>query len=91
MFALLAALALQATSPPMTHHVVLHVGGHTTLTVHHAHLRRWSVANAGVVSLSDIRSMKTDTTVRLTATSPGSTSILVGCDHGEEVWLVDVT
>ena len=93
MFALLATLALQLTTPPppTTHHLVLHAGGHTTLTLHGAHVRRWSIARWGIVSLSNVHTVKKDTSIRVDATNPGSTSILVGCDKGgEEVWLVDV-
>ena len=94
MLPLVAALALalqSAPPPPTTHHLVLHVGGHANVTLHNTHLRRWSIARAGVVSLSDIRTIKKDTAVRVTATNAGSTSVIVGCDNGgEEVWLVDV-
>jgi hypothetical protein len=93
MIALLAALALQsAPPPPTTRHIVLHVGGHALVTLHNAHLRRWSVAHAGIVSLSDIHTVKKDTAFRVDATNAGSTSVVIGCDKGgEEVWLVDVT
>ena len=91
MLALLAVVALRTTPPPPTHHVVLHVGGHVTMTLCDPHLRSWSIARSGVVSLGDIHTVKRTTSIRLTATSQGSTSILFGCDAGRrEVWLVDV-
>jgi len=96
MLALLAVVALQTTPPPPpppapTHHVVLHVGGHVTMHIRDPHVRSWSIAPSGVVSLSDIHTVKQTTSIRLTATRAGSTSILFGCDAGRrEVWLVDV-
>jgi hypothetical protein len=92
MLALLAALALQTSPPPPpVHHLFLHVGGHVTIELHDTHVRSWSVGRAGVVALSDVRVVHKGTTMRITATNAGSTSVVVGCAAGrQEVWLVDV-
>ena len=89
--ALAVAFALQAPPPPpVTHHFVLHTGGHADVTVH-ANVRSWSNAHPNVASFSQIHRVKNASTMRLTATTPGKTAITVGCDAGhQEVWLVDV-
>jgi len=92
MVALVAALALQASTPPaLVHHIVLRFGAHKTLHIHDAHARSWSVVQAGIVSLSNFHWTRKDTTVEVTAMRPGIASIVVRCAAGgEEVWLVDV-
>ena len=87
--AIALALSLQA-SPPVTRHYVLHTGNHVNVTLHGARLRSWSLTRGGVVSINDIRSRDKTTALRITASAPGATAITVGCDAGQEVWLVDV-
>jgi len=86
--AIALALSLHA-SPPVTRHYVLYTGGHATVTVH-KRLRSWMLTRGGVVSIGDIHSRDKATTFRITASAPGATAITVGCDAGQEVWLVDV-
>jgi hypothetical protein len=87
---LVLAFALQPT-PPVTHHFVLHTGGHAIVKLSNARLHDWSLTRGGIVSIADIRTADKNTTLRITASSPGATAINVGCDGGHrEVWLVDV-
>ena len=90
--AIAVAFALQGPPPPpVTRHYVLHAGGHANVTVWNARLRSWSIARAGVATIGDVHGAPKKTTLRITATTPGSTAITVGCDGGhQEVWLVDV-
>ena len=48
------------------------------------------LTRGGVVSIGDVRSRDKTTTLRITASAPGATAITIGCDAGQEVWLVDV-
>ena len=91
---MLAALTLSLVAlqgPPVTHHFVLHQGGHADVTLH-ANVRSWTSTRGAIVSFREIQFVKNRSSkVRLTATQPGRTAITVGCDGGRtEVWLVDV-
>ena len=89
--ALLDVAVMLATLLLVTHHFVLHAGGHAIVSLSNARLHDWSLTRSGVVSIGDIRTAGKKTTLRITASAPGSTAINVGCDGGHrEVWLVDV-